>query len=369
MTDAFTVIAALLTLGLAGVSVRHRQKKPAPAFPSGRSGFPSCAGLLVLVLLLIASTAVFEHNPWPQPSAVSKEWTREGPVTEPVYNRADPQSGRALVNFRLRELGLGESWLVRADADGQRFCRHVVPQGLGVCRTYVLTEAAWPEGAELCVTVTWTPDAALRRDDRTGRVPAGAEDHWRTAATAQALESLGYVVEPSRFRCSPRCHFPAELLVYRMPAAGPPRQLPVATAWALSEPVPPHYRRNGWYPDRSPQDVVREALHEAELGFFQRDRSPFDRVGIRDITQTVWPPEADRCAWRTWWRVHTFARDPGTGLPPAGAEGHWHERLDRLHQALSGAGLVLRSRSRPWSPADDSADLLVYRAAPLSTSE
>ncbi|MEQ4608273.1 hypothetical protein [Streptomyces bacillaris] len=73
MTDAFTVIAALLTLGLAGVSVRHRQKKPTPAFPSGRSGFPSCAGFLVLVLLLIASTAVIEHNPRPQPSAVSKE--------------------------------------------------------------------------------------------------------------------------------------------------------------------------------------------------------------------------------------------------------------------------------------------------------
>ncbi|MFB7026251.1 MULTISPECIES: hypothetical protein [Streptomyces] len=47
MTDTFTVIVALLTLGLAGVSVRHRQKKPAPAFPSGRSGSPSCASFLV----------------------------------------------------------------------------------------------------------------------------------------------------------------------------------------------------------------------------------------------------------------------------------------------------------------------------------
>ncbi|MEQ4608274.1 hypothetical protein ABMX48_16555 [Streptomyces cavourensis] len=230
------------------------------------------------------------------------EWTREGPVTEPAYDRADPQSGRTLVNFHLRELGLGESWLIRADADGQRFCRPVVPQDLGVCRAYVLTEAAWPEGAELCVTVTWTPDAALRRDDRTGRVPDGAEDHWRTriAATAQALESLGYVVEPSRFKCSLRYHFTAELLVYRMPAGVPPRQLPAATAWAPSEPAPPHYRRNSWYPERSPQEVVRDALHEAGLGFFQQDRSPFGRAGIRDITQTVWPPEADRCAWLTW---------------------------------------------------------------------
>ncbi|MFH9955984.1 hypothetical protein ACH4OX_17465 [Streptomyces roseolus] len=300
------------------------------------------------------------------------EWTREGPVTEPVYDRADPQSGRALVNFRLCELGLGESWLIRADADGQRFCRHVVPQDLGVCRAYVLTEAAWPEGAELCVTVAWPPDAALRHDDRANRLPDGAEDHWRKriAATAQALESLGYVVEPSRFRCSPRYHFTTELLVYRMPAGVPPRQLPAATAWALSEPVPPHYRRNGWYPERSPQQVVRDALRKSGLDFFQQDRSSFGRVGIRDITQTVWPPEADRCAWLTWWPADAFARDPDTGLPPLGTEDHWHECLDHLHQALSDAGLVLRSRSRPWNPADDSADFLVYRAAtPLSTSE
>ncbi|MGW6536131.1 hypothetical protein ACWGBV_04440 [Streptomyces sp. NPDC055051] len=126
------------------------------------------------------------------------EWTREGPVAAPFYDRADPRSGRTLVNFHLRELGLGESWLIRADADGQRFCRHVVPRDVGVRRAYVLTEAAWPEGAE----------------------------------------------------------------------------------------------------------------------------------------------------------------------------DHWHECLDRLHQALSGSGFVLRSRSRPCSQADDSADLLVYRAAaPLSTSE
>ncbi|MFB7936721.1 hypothetical protein [Streptomyces sp. NPDC056049] len=299
------------------------------------------------------------------------EWTLE-PVTEPVYDRADPQSGRALVDFHLRELGLGESKLVRTDADGRRFCQFVLPQGLGVCRAHVLIEAAWPEGAELCVTVDWAPDAALRRDGWTGRVPAGAKAHWRTriAATAQALESLGYVVEPSRRRCSPRYHAGAELLVYRMPAGVPPRQLPAATAWALSEPVPPHFQRRDWYPDLSPEEIVRDALIEADLGLFWQEPSPFGRVALRDITQTVWPPEADRCTRLTWRPADAFARDPGTGLPPAGAQDHWHECLGRLHQVLSGAGLIVRSRSRPWGPADDSADLLVYRAAaPLSTSE
>ncbi|MFJ9795440.1 hypothetical protein [Streptomyces sp. NPDC101145] len=301
------------------------------------------------------------------------EWTREGPVTEPAYHRSDPQSGRALVDFHLRELGLGESWLVRVADDGQRFSRHVLPQGLGVCRAYVLTEAAWPEGAELCVTVEWTPDAALRRDDRTSRVPTGAEGHWREriAATTQALTSLGYVVEPSRFRCSPRYHFTAELLVYRMPAGVPPRRLPAATAWALSEPAPPHYQRSGWYPERSPAEIVRDALREAGLYSCRQDQSsPLGRIGVRDITQTVWPPEADRCVWLTWWPAPAFARDPDTGLLPVGTENHWHKCLDRLHQALSGAGLVLRSRARPWSSADNAADFLVYRAAaPLSPSE
>ncbi|WP_017236916.1 hypothetical protein [Streptomyces sp. SS] len=46
MTDAFTVIAPLLPLGLAGASARHRQKKPAPAFPTRQNGSPSCTGFL-----------------------------------------------------------------------------------------------------------------------------------------------------------------------------------------------------------------------------------------------------------------------------------------------------------------------------------
>ncbi|MER5737094.1 hypothetical protein ABT117_15635 [Streptomyces sp. NPDC002262] len=47
MTNTFTVIAALLPLGLAGVSARYRQKKPGPAFPTRQSGSPSCADFLV----------------------------------------------------------------------------------------------------------------------------------------------------------------------------------------------------------------------------------------------------------------------------------------------------------------------------------
>lgn len=295
------------------------------------------------------------------------EWTLDEPVTEPVYDRADPQSGRALVDFHLCELGLGEIRWVRVADDGQSYCRHVVPQGLGVCRAYVLTEAAWPEGAELCVTVGWTPDSALWRDDRTGRVPAGAEEHWRTriAATVQALESLGYTVEPSRFRRSPHHHFCAELLVYRMPDGTPPKRPPAETAWALSEPVPPNYRRHQWYPEQSPETLVEDVLREAGLYSYRGDWDrPGARIGVRSITQTVWPPEADRCTQVIWWPAGDFVRDPVTGLLPAGAEDHWRECLARLHQVLADAGLLLRSRARPWHPdTDKEADFLVYRVA------
>ncbi len=237
-----------------------------------------------------------------------------------------------------------------------------------MCRAYVLTEAAWPQGAELCVTVTWTPDAALRRDGRTGRVPTGAEEHWRMriAATAQALESLGYLVEPSRFRCSPRYYFTAELLVYRMPAGVPPRQRPAATAGRCPRPFPAlpamGLVSRPLAAGRRPRRPARGRTRLLPAG-----PDPFGRIAVRDITQTVWPPEAALCVWLTWWPTTAFARDPGTGLAPDGAEEHWRECLDRLQQALTGAGLALRSRARPWNPdTDETADVLVYRATSRS---
>ncbi|WP_432114706.1 hypothetical protein [Streptomyces sp. S1] len=63
-----TAIISLLTLALAGISIRRRQKGPAsvPAAAESRSGFP------VLVLLLIASTAAIEHTPWSRPPVFSE---------------------------------------------------------------------------------------------------------------------------------------------------------------------------------------------------------------------------------------------------------------------------------------------------------
>ncbi|MFJ2882502.1 hypothetical protein ACIQGT_13705 [Streptomyces sp. NPDC093108] len=286
-------------------------------------------------------------------SDLPTDWVRVG-LTEPEYTPADPQSGRALVDYHLRELGLGETRYVRTGNDGLRYGRHETPVDIGVCRAEVLTEAAWPQGAELCVIVRWSPDAALRRD-------AAAEEHWRDriAATAHALEGIGYVVEPSRFS-SPRFHSAAELLVYRMASGVPPREAPADSEWALSSPVPPHHQQSSWtWREKSPQDLVHEAL---ERGGLRRPDASFGRVAVRSITQTVWPPEADRCAWVIWWPAVDYTRAE-TGVLPAGAEGHWSESLGRLHRVLGEAGLVVRSRARRWHPEDTAAEFLVYRVA------
>ncbi|MEU6405298.1 hypothetical protein [Streptomyces sp. NPDC046985] len=292
------------------------------------------------------------------------EWRPADLVSEPAYHRDRPQSGRALLDFHLRRLGLGAKWVTRDFGRGCRVGRHVWPKGIGVCRAYALTEAAWPPGADLCATVDWSPDEAWRRDHQRGTVPPGAEEHWqeRIAATAAALESCGYAVEPSRFKCSPHYVPRAEFLVYRMPAGSAPR--PAPARWALGEPVPPHYRQPERRPDENPPNVVESALHNA----WTRSSAsrPAGQVVVRSITQTVWPPEADLCAWLRWRPAAAYVRDPGTGVLPAGAEQHWSTSLNRLEAALTDAGLTCRSRERPWSPdTDDGVDLLVSRACTL----
>src|SRR5690606_34331494 len=71
---------------------------------------------------------------------------------EPAYDPTVPQSARNLVDFHLRQLGLGEQY-VRTPSGLAR----VLPDGIGWCRAQTLTEAAWPLGADLCVLVDWFP--------------------------------------------------------------------------------------------------------------------------------------------------------------------------------------------------------------------
>ncbi|MEU6331532.1 hypothetical protein ABZ851_30275 [Streptomyces sp. NPDC047049] len=291
--------------------------------------------------------------------------TSPGEEAEPTYNPADPQSAPKLVNFHLRQLGLGE----QSVDTGKGYVQRVLPDGLGWCRALALTEAAWPEGTELCVLVHWYPDAALRRNTNTGRVPPSAEEHWRDrlTATADALESLGYVVERNGPPRSPHTHWSAEFLVYRMaPGVAPLRLSP--EAWAGAEPNPPHYQRSGWYPDPDPVREIEDVLGEASV--LGRCRYSFDPVQpatsgvchVGSITQTVWPPDAELCAWLRWWPADEFERAADTGVVPPGAHEHWMKQTKRVQDALEQAGYTVRWRARPWDLATENyADALVHR--------
>ncbi|MYR55390.1 hypothetical protein GTY54_03725, partial [Streptomyces sp. SID625] len=86
--------------------------------------------------------------------------------------------------------------------------------------------------------------------------------------------------------------------------------------------------------------------------------SAYGQVTVRAITQTVWPPGADRCAWLIWQPAARYQQ-------AAGVREHWRAGLARLTQAVRDAGLDYRTRDRPWDPlADRHADLLVYRPRP-----
>ncbi|MFJ8676751.1 hypothetical protein [Streptomyces sp. NPDC093589] len=285
---------------------------------------------------------------------------------QPVYVPSDPQSARRLVDFHLHQLGLGDEW-VRTWAGSKR---HALPEGIGRCRATVLTEAAWPEGTAPCVLVDWYPDDPLRRNTHTGKVPPGAEAHWRDRleATADALEALGYVVERNGPPQSPHTHWCAELLVYRMSPGVAPVRLPPG-AREGKEPNPPHYQRTSWYPDPDPRQEIEDALWEA--GVLGRQRYSFDppappsfgRCFVRSITQTVWPPDAEVCAWVSWSPADEFKRPWESGVVASTADEHWKRQTEHIKEALEEAGYSVRWRARPWDvEVDGHADALVWRA-------
>jgi len=295
-----------------------------------------------------------------RPSATSTP--DRGP--EPFY---DPTSARDLVNHQLRELGLGERYV-----PGDRgFVERVLPVDRGWCRAGTLTQAAWPDGVDLCVLVDWFPDAALRRDSITGCVPSGAEQHWceRVAATADALESLGYVVERNGPPRSARTHSYAQLLVYRMSPGVAPVRLP-ADAWAGAEANPPHFGRRGWYPDPNPVRDIEDVL--ADCGLLIRTWQPPDpehsalhgSTSVRDITQTVWPPDASACALVRWQPAEQFQPANDSPILPPGARRHWSEATSNIRDTLQSAGYTVRYRARPWDPqTEDHVDALVHRSS------
>ncbi|MGW6462076.1 hypothetical protein ACWF94_40150 [Streptomyces sp. NPDC055078] len=292
-------------------------------------------------------------------------------TAEPRYDRADPgRTGTALVNHQLGRLGLGETYTTR---DGIAY--RALPEGAGWCRADGVPEPAWPRGADLCVLVNWYPDAAFRRDDTTGKVPEGAEQHWaeRVAATAVALESIGYVAEETGPPRTPHHHANAELLVYRMPQGVPPRRQP-ADAWKGWPPARPnwisgHYRYPGIAPDSEIHRVLQDAKLTWEEPYYAEPRVESGPCFVQSITQTLWPPGSSRCALVVWQPAAGFRRSTKTGDVPPGAAEHWASGTARVVDVLEQNGYRVTGRERPLSPArDTTAEFLVHRTEHTLTS-
>lgn len=287
---------------------------------------------------------------------------------EPVYDRNNPRrSGAELVQFHLRQFGLGEWWMTcdgkPVDGGGTR------PAETGWCRAVGLSEAAWPTGAELCVIVDWFPGSAFMRNDRTGSVPHLADQHWRSglADTADALESHGFVVERNGPPQGPEYNGHAELLVYRMPDGVEPTRLPADT-WAGTRRHPPNFKDgHSWYPGPDPVREVGYVLSDASLTGTSGRLTPHPQQGIGRcnviaLPQLAWPYGAELCALVRWYPDKGFARATGTGVVPDGAADHWSDRTAHIVKALEGAGYQVRRPERPQGPrTDEHADFVAYR--------
>ncbi|MFJ6140720.1 hypothetical protein [Kitasatospora sp. NPDC092286] len=269
----------------------------------------------------------------------------------PVFDPSDPgRSAPALVNHRLRRLGLGERYGPRG---------RVLPEGIGWCRALPAAEEAWPPGALWCVLVDWYPDAAQRRDPDTGAVPPTAAWHWRdrTTATITALTRAGFVAQLRGPRRDPHHHPRAELVVHQLPPGGTVAQGPPHGAWDAYGPAEPHFRTrlSGWEPTLGLRRVI------ADAGLRMGGRGTGDSVTglgcvVRDITQSLWPEQASECGLVLWY-PHPD--------PPDGAELHWRSATDRVRQALDAAGYRVRRRERPWQPGTDQyAAFLAHRIDP-----
>lgn len=287
---------------------------------------------------------------------------------EPVYDRDNPRrSGAALLQFHLRQLGLGEWWFTRDGKNVDGGGAH--PTETGWCRAGGVTEAAWPEGADLCVVVDWFPGSTFRRNDRTGKVPRRAEHHWKTslADVADALETRGFVVERNGPPQGPEYNSHAETLVYRVRPGVEPARLP-ADAWEGATPHPPNFKDGySWYPAPHPVGEAERVLTDSDLSGISSYFNPLPKQGIGQcsvnvLPQLVWPYRAELAAWVRWWPDERFQRDTASGGVPEGAAGHWAERVPLVGKAFASAGYEVRQPERHQGPGtDEHADFIVYR--------
>ncbi|MEU8543026.1 hypothetical protein AB0C52_24080 [Streptomyces sp. NPDC048717] len=242
----------------------------------------------------------------------------------------------------------------------------VIPAGRGWCQAVYAPPEAWPPGAEVCAIVRWRPDAAFRRDRTTGRVPAGAEIHWklRTRAMLRDLEAAGYLAVVSGPPRSPRLHPHEDILIWRL-GPGAHWSWPPHEAWDGMDPARPNHQREYRPRARDPWALLSTTLGEYRVG------SDHGRALAESIDAVLWPQQAEYCA-RVRWQPHPkYQRRPGDDHAPPGAAAHWKAGVHRLTHRLTGAGYRVRTAEHPASPdRDDEVGLLVWRGPlPFSYDE
>lgn len=280
----------------------------------------------------------------------------------PCYDRTRPiQSGVDFVNWHLSQLRLGG-----LHVDFEKVPRDV-PEGWGWFRAQSLAEELWPEHAELAVVVHFFPDPLFRRDDLTGRIPIGAVQHWSTRldACAEALASVGFVVEEWGVPKMPDLHGGADLVVYRLPAGITPAPR-TCEALRHAQPVRPNFKAQGM----TTSWKLYAALERADPPLYSYRRREDEPQGpgacvVRDVEENLWPPGTTDCLLATWIPDPAYRRAPGMPQAPPGALKHWRRGVAHLEQILKDAGYEVRRRQRPWHPgADSGATLLACRPLP-----
>ncbi|MFL4491730.1 hypothetical protein ACJ6WD_10815 [Streptomyces sp. VTCC 41912] len=274
----------------------------------------------------------------------------------PVYDKGNAlRAAPLVVNYDLDELGIGENWFVSGVRDGFRMVDRGIVPGAGWCRALSAPECAWPPGADLCVVVNWYPDASFigtfsnspkKAKALFGKSHAEVEAHWATRlkAVAEALRSLGYIVERAGRRPRPTQDANASLLVYRMgPGAEPPVRPVDAWRWV---PSPRVYR----WSEKSPLEVLQRRMDDA--GFrYQAGKG----VVVRDIDTVLWPPLSSFCAQLDWWPDKVSSSE------------ELYDKLDQILSAVKTGGYQVRVQERPMKIGAQHFSALVFQTVePIS---
>ncbi|MFF4926084.1 hypothetical protein ACFY4B_36395 [Kitasatospora sp. NPDC001261] len=218
-----------------------------------------------------------------------------------------------------------------------------VTEGTGWCQAAGVWPECWPPGVLGCLRVIWTPDPAYQRDDRTGRIPAGAAEHWQesTGALLAAVRALGLGAALTGPHRTPERFTSAELLVWE-PGLETPAEWPPPGAWEGVPPTRPNWV-DGWHRWGSdPREELAWALRQVRKARKAEGRRTIGKVSAGDLDGVLWPPGAHARARVLWHPEPPHERGAG-GLLPEAAATHWHDGIAQLRDDLTSLGYQSRT--------------------------